>query len=78
VRGGSTGAPPPAAPALVEEKRSPLQPQQQGRAQPQPEPPAPPAPKPAVVKPKNPKIPQKPVLGCTMELKLAAIGDEMK
>lgn len=32
VRGGSTGVPPPAPPAL-EEKRSPLQPQQQGRAQ---------------------------------------------
>ncbi|RVE42334.1 hypothetical protein evm_013008 [Chilo suppressalis] len=60
VRGGSTGAPPPAAPALVEEKRSPLQPQQQGRAQPQPEPPAPPAPKTtAVVRPKNPKFLQK-------------------
>ncbi|XP_028160918.1 la-related protein 1-like isoform X1 [Ostrinia furnacalis] len=58
VRGGSTGAPPPAAPAL-EEKRSPLQPQQQGRAQPPPEPVAAPAPKPAVVKPKTSKIVQK-------------------
>ncbi|XP_047543007.1 la-related protein 1 isoform X2 [Vanessa atalanta] len=60
VRGGSTGAPPPAPPAL-EEKRSPLQPQQQGRAQLPPEPvPPPPAPKPAVVKPpKNAKINQK-------------------
>ncbi|XP_053622624.1 la-related protein 1 isoform X3 [Plodia interpunctella] len=64
VRGGSTGAPPPAPPSVVElEKRSPLQPQQQGRAQPPPQPepaPAPPVPKPAVVKaPKNPKINQK-------------------
>ncbi|XP_026325552.1 la-related protein 1 isoform X2 [Hyposmocoma kahamanoa] len=65
VRGGSTGVPPPAPPAL-EEKRSPLQPQQQGRAPPQqpqpvPEPtPAQPAPKPAIVKaPKNAKINQK-------------------
>ncbi|XP_045783270.1 la-related protein 1 isoform X1 [Maniola jurtina] len=63
VRGGSTGAPPPAPPAILEqEKRSPLQPQQQGRAQlPPPEPiPPPPAPKPAVVKPpKNVKVNQK-------------------
>ncbi|XP_072946656.1 la-related protein 1 [Epargyreus clarus] len=63
VRGGSTGAPPPAAPAILEqEKRTPLQPQQQGRAQPPPpEPtPVPPPPKPVVVKPpKNAKINQK-------------------
>ncbi|CAH2083463.1 unnamed protein product [Euphydryas editha] len=60
VRGGSTGAPPPAPPAL-EEKRAPLQPQQQGRALIPPEPvPPPPAPKPAVVKaPKHAKINQK-------------------
>ncbi|KAJ8706608.1 hypothetical protein PYW07_012686 [Mythimna separata] len=62
VRGGSTGVPPPAAPAMIEqEKRSPLQPQQQGRVQ--PEPPVvqvPPPPKPAIVKaPKNAKINQK-------------------
>ncbi|XP_039762805.1 la-related protein 1 isoform X2 [Pararge aegeria] len=61
VRGGSTGVPPPAPPAMMElEKRSPLQPQQQGRAMlpPVPEPvPPPPAPKPVVVKPpKNVKI----------------------
>ncbi|XP_061381937.1 la-related protein 1B isoform X2 [Danaus plexippus] len=59
VRGGSTGAPPPAPPAILEqEKRSPLQPQQQGRAQlpPEPVPVAQPA-KPAIVKaPKNAKI----------------------
>ncbi|XP_041983865.1 la-related protein 1 isoform X3 [Aricia agestis] len=60
VRGGSTGVPPPAPPAL-EEKRSPLQPQQQGRVQPPPpEPVAPVAPvvaKPAIVKPpKNVKV----------------------
>ncbi|KAL4712775.1 hypothetical protein ACJJTC_019427 [Scirpophaga incertulas] len=60
VRGGSTGPPPPAAPAsMMEEKRSPLQPQQQGRAPPQPaEPVAPPAPKPAVVKAKTPRVNQ--------------------
>ncbi|XP_063371853.1 la-related protein 1 [Cydia amplana] len=62
VRGGSTGAPPPAPPAL-EEKRSPLQPQQQGRAQPPPQPAPvvqPPPPKPAIVKaPKIPKVNQK-------------------
>ncbi|CAH2065160.1 unnamed protein product, partial [Iphiclides podalirius] len=64
VRGGSTGAPPPAPPSLVEEKRTPLQPQQQGRAQPPPEPvaAAPPPPKAAAVKPpKSAKIPQKAV-----------------
>ncbi|XP_063392021.1 la-related protein 1 [Cydia fagiglandana] len=66
VRGGSTGVPPPAPPAL-EEKRSPLQPQQQGRAQPPPLPapivqpePAVAPPKPAIVKaPKMPKVNQK-------------------
>ncbi|XP_061727660.1 la-related protein 1 [Cydia pomonella] len=66
VRGGSTGVPPPAPPAL-EEKRSPLQPQQQGRAQPPPQPapivqpePALAPPKPAIVKaPKIPKVNQK-------------------
>ncbi|XP_063545146.1 la-related protein 1 isoform X2 [Cydia strobilella] len=66
VRGGSTGVPPPAPPAL-EEKRSPLQPQQQGRAQPPPQPapivqpePVLAPPKPAIVKaPKIPKVNQK-------------------
>uniref|UniRef100_A0A2A4K2J4 Uncharacterized protein n=1 Tax=Heliothis virescens TaxID=7102 RepID=A0A2A4K2J4_HELVI len=62
VRGGSTGVPPPAAPAMIEqEKRSPLQPQQQGRVQPEPtivSAPAPP--KPAIVKaPKHAKVNQK-------------------
>lgn len=60
VRGGSTGVPPPQAPAMIEqEKRSPLQPQQQGRAQlpPEPMPVAPPVVKPVLVKaPKNPKV----------------------
>ncbi|CAB3258266.1 unnamed protein product [Arctia plantaginis] len=66
VRGGSTGAPPPAAPAILEqEKRSPLQPQQQGRVQPEVVPvpvpvPAPAPPKPSIVKaPKHAKVNQK-------------------
>ncbi|KPJ00484.1 hypothetical protein RR46_07074 [Papilio xuthus] len=62
VRGGSTGVPPPAPPSLLEEKRTPLQPQQQGRVQPPPPEPvvAPPAPKPSVVKAtKTVKINQK-------------------
>ncbi|XP_013141859.1 PREDICTED: la-related protein 1 isoform X1 [Papilio polytes] len=62
VRGGSTGVPPPAPPSLLEEKRTPLQPQQQGRVQPPPPEPvvAPPAPKPTVVKAtKTVKINQK-------------------
>lgn len=64
VRGGSTGAPPPAPPAMIEqEKRAPLQPQQQGRAQPAEMVPvvaAPAPPKPAIVKaPKQAKVNQK-------------------
>ncbi|XP_037869919.1 la-related protein 1 isoform X4 [Bombyx mori] len=61
VRGGSTGVPPPAPPALEQEKRSPLQPQQQGRVQTEHTPAPAVIPKaPAVIKaPKNAKINQK-------------------
>ncbi|CAB3240943.1 unnamed protein product [Arctia plantaginis] len=81
VRGGSTGAPPPAAPAILEqEKRSPLQPQQQGRVQPEVVPvpvpvPAPAPPKPSIVKaPKHAKVNQKTLTSAVLELKQRYVG----